>query len=112
VNDVIATGVTFVIISGDIDLSVGSVLALSSVIGVQVMDNTGSVFVGCTAALGAGILLGLFNGVFVSLLGFPAFIVTLSTMWLYRGSACVFTKGQTIVNLPDNNLNCLRLQQQ
>jgi ribose/xylose/arabinose/galactoside ABC-type transport system permease subunit len=46
-------------------------------------------------------MLGIVNGLIVSRLGFPAFIVTLSTMWLYRGSAYVFTEGQAIVNLPE-----------
>jgi ribose/xylose/arabinose/galactoside ABC-type transport system permease subunit len=101
VNAVIAAGMTFVIISGDIDLSVGSILALSSVVGAAVMVETGSVFLGCAVTLAMGCMLGIVNGLIVSRLGFPAFIVTLSTMWLYRGSAYVFTEGQAIVNLPE-----------
>lgn len=100
VNAVIAAGMTFVIICGEIDLSVGASLALSSVIGARVMINTGNVPLGILAALGTGILFGACNGIIVAWLGFPAFIVTLSTMWLYRGSAYVFTEGQAIVNLP------------
>ena len=100
VNAVIAAGMTFVIICGEIDLSVGASLALSSVIGARIMVDTGNVVLGIVVALAAGTLFGAFNGVIVAWLGFPAFIVTLSTMWLYRGSAYVFTEGQAIVNLP------------
>lgn len=99
-NAVIAAGMTFVIISAEIDLSVGSILALASVVGAQVMVNTQNVFLGVVVTLALGTILGVINGLFVAYLQFPSFIVTLSTMWLFRGSAYVFTEGQAIVNLP------------
>lgn len=99
-NAIIAAGMTFVIISGEIDLSVGSNLALSSVIGAQVLVDTGNIFLGILATVITGIVLGLFNGIFVAYMGLPSFIVTLSSMWLFRGLAYVYTEGQAIVNLP------------
>ncbi|MCD8139407.1 MAG: ABC transporter permease [Planctomycetaceae bacterium] len=103
-NSIIAAGMTFVILAAGIDLSVGSIVALSSVLGASIMKSTGNVVLGIVVALAVGAILGLFNGVIIAYLDFPPFIVTLSTMWLYRGSAYVFTGGQAIVNLPDGNM--------
>lgn len=99
-NAVIAAGMTFVILCGEIDLSVGSTLALASVVGAQVMVNTQNIFLGVATTIVLGTVLGLINGLFIAYLQFPAFIVTLSTMWLFRGAAYVYTQGQAIVNLP------------
>lgn len=100
-NAVIAVGMTYVIISGNIDISVGASLALSSCVGAKVMVNTNNALLGVLAALLAGVVLGLFNGTLIAYLGFPPFIVTLSTMWLFRGAAYLFTGGQAVVGLPD-----------
>lgn len=100
-NAIIAAGMTFVIIAGQIDLSVGSTLALTSIVSADIMLSTGSLTLGIVTALLFGTLLGAFNGVLVAYAGLPAFIVTLGTMWLYRGSAYVLSKGQAIVGLPD-----------
>ena len=104
-NAMIAAGMTIVIISGGIDLSVGSIVALSSVIGANIMIQTNNVILGIIVTLLMGIFLGLFNGILISYLDFPPFIVTLSTMWLFRGIAYVITNGQAIVNLPESNMN-------
>lgn len=100
-NAVIAVGMTYVIISGNIDISVGASLALSSCIGAKVMVSTNSALLGVLAALVTGVVLGLFNGTLIAYLGFPPFIVTLSTMWLFRGAAYLFTGGQAVVGLPE-----------
>lgn len=100
-NAIIAVGMTFVIISGEIDLSVGSVVALSSVVGAQLMKDTGSTFWGYIVILAMGVVLGLFNGSIIAYLGLPSFIVTLSALWLFRGTAYVYTEGQAIVGLPE-----------
>lgn len=100
-NAVIAVGMTYVIISGNIDISVGASLALSSCIGAKVMISTNNALLGVLAALATGVVLGLFNGSLIAYLGFPPFIVTLSTMWLFRGAAYLFTGGQAVVGLPD-----------
>ena len=99
-NAIIAVGRTYVIISGNIDISVGASLALSSCVGATLMVGTGNVGLGVAAVLLTGILLGLFNGSLVAYLGFPPFIVTLSTMWLFRGMAYLYTGGQAVVGLP------------
>lgn len=104
-NAMIAAGMTIVIISGGIDLSVGSIVALSSVIGANIMIQTNNVLLGIIVTLLVGIFLGFFNGILISYLDFPPFIVTLSTMWLFRGVAYVITNGQAIVNLPESNMN-------
>jgi ribose transport system permease protein len=103
-NAIIAAGMTFVILAAGIDLSVGSTVALSSVLGAMVMIRTGNIFLGVLVSLGFGIVCGAINGFIVAVLDFPPFIVTLSTMWLYRGSAYVITRGQAIVNLPEKNM--------
>jgi ribose transport system permease protein len=99
-NALIAAGMTFVILSANIDLSVGSMLALSSVVGAAYIADGGPILVGVLIMLGVGALGGLLNGISVGFLGFPAFIVTLATMWLFRGSAYVFTNGQAVTGLP------------
>lgn len=104
-NAIIAVGMTIVIISGQIDLSVGAVMALSSVLGAKVMVSTGSISAGVAVALIAGVLCGLVNGLIIALLDFQPFITTLSTMWLFRGIAYVITNGQPVTNLPGNLMN-------
>ena len=104
-NAIIAIGMTFVIISGNIDISVGSVLALAGCIGAKFMVSTGNIWLGIIITLAVGIFLGLFNGVLIAYLGFQPFIVTLSTMWLYRGMAYLYTGGRAIVGLPDAFVN-------
>jgi ribose transport system permease protein len=101
-NAIIAVGMTYVIISGNIDISVGASLALSSCVGAKIMVGTNNVVLGIVGALVTGILLGLFNGTLVAYLSFPPFIVTLSTMWLFRGMAYLFTDGQAVVGLPQS----------
>lgn len=99
-NAVISVGMTYVIISGNTDLSVGATLALASCIGATVMVSTGNVILGVGVALIAGIALGMFNGFLIAYLKFQPFIVTLSTMWLFRGLAYLFTGGQAVTGLP------------
>ncbi|MGD8485266.1 MAG: ABC transporter permease [Chloroflexota bacterium] len=99
-NAIIAAGMTFVILSANIDLSVGSVLALSSVLGTAYIADGGPIVIGVGIMLLGGMVAGAINGFTVGYLGFPAFIVTLATMWLFRGSAYVFTNGQAVTGLP------------
>ena len=99
-NAVIAAGMTFVILSANIDLSVGSVLAMSSVLGTSFIADGGPIPIGIGIMLLGGVVAGGINGFTVSYLGFPAFIVTLASMWLFRGSAYVFTNGQAVTGLP------------
>jgi ribose transport system permease protein len=99
-NAIVAAGMTFVILSADIDLSVGSALALSSVVGATYIKNGEPIWLGILIMLGVGSAGGLLNGICVAYLGFPSFITTLATMWLFRGLAYVYTEGQAVTGLP------------
>src|SRR5215212_3548620 len=83
---VLAIGMVLVIIAGHIDLSVGSVVALTGAVSaVLVIQNDMPWWVGVLAALGVGILVGIWQGFWVAYVGIPAFIVTLAGMLLFRG---------------------------
>ncbi|HEY5752363.1 MAG TPA: ABC transporter permease [Chthoniobacterales bacterium] len=100
---IMAVGMTFVIVSGGIDLSVGSTYAFASVLGAVVFRNTGtdgSMLPGILACLGAGALGGFANGAMIVSLRVHPFIITLGTMAIYRGIAFVITKGQSIGGFP------------
>jgi ribose transport system permease protein len=97
INAIVAAGMTFVIISGGIDLSVGSILALSGVVlGWVLMWNQPPMLTGVVAALAVGTLCGLINGVLISIGRLPAFIATLGMMSVARGAALMFTEGRPI----------------
>lgn len=91
INSLLAFGMTFVILLGGIDLSVGSVVALSGVTSVFVTTFTGSSALGLASGVAAGACVGLCNGLFIGVAGLPPFIVTLGTMSIARGLAFVFT---------------------
>jgi ribose transport system permease protein len=82
-----ALGMTLVIISGGIDLSVGSVVALSSVAAAMTMKATGNAAVTLVVALATGAMCGLYNGLLITLLRLPPFIATLGTLGFFRGVA-------------------------
>ncbi len=102
INALIAFGMTFVILTGGIDLSVGSTLALSSAImaGMIVGGVNPLIAIGTSCLLGAG--LGAVNGVFITKGKMAPFIVTLATMTIYRGLTMVFTEGNPITGLGDS----------
>ncbi|EOU1999079.1 TPA: ribose ABC transporter permease [Clostridium perfringens] len=101
VNVIIAIGMTFVILTGGIDLSVGSTLAISSAVGASIVKSTGNVFLAIIVAAVIGIAVGLINGLLVSKGKLQAFIVTLATMTIFRGATLVFTDGTPISKLPE-----------
>jgi ribose/xylose/arabinose/galactoside ABC-type transport system permease subunit len=103
---IIGIGMTMVILLGDIDLSVGSVVALATVVTGHVIVRWGLPFpVGMAAGLSVGIVVGLANGTLVNKTGVPSFIVTLGMMGVARGFALVITKGSSISGLPTAYLN-------
>lgn len=103
---IIAVGMTFVILMGAIDLSVGSAVALTSVVvGYVMVTMQMPILVAVLAGLLAGALVGLINGFLVIRTGVPAIIVTLGMMGLARGAALVITQGSTISGLPEGYLN-------
>ena len=97
---IIAMGMTIVMVSGGIDLSVGSVLALSGVVGAFAMSAGAPVIVGVVTAIAVGFACGLLNGIAVARLRIPPFIVTLGAMGIYRGIALLITDGKAVVGLP------------
>ena len=103
INLCVAIGMTFVIITGGIDLSVGSVIAVSGCISAGLISWNGlPVYVGILGGILAGVVIGLINGYIVSSTNIPAFIVTLAMMNIGRGIARVYTKAQTISVLDDS----------
>lgn len=97
---IIAMGMTVVMVSGGIDLSVGSVMALSGVIGVLAMVSGAPVIIGVAVAIAAGTVCGLLTGAAIAVLRIPAFIVTLGAMGIYRGVALLITDGKAVVGVP------------
>ncbi len=98
---VCAIGATFVIITAGIDLSVGSVVALSGILSSGVIVWSGwPWWIGLLVGLAIGLGVGLFNGVSVTRLGLSAFITTLATLSMGRGLTMAYSNGQTIFGLP------------
>jgi ribose transport system permease protein len=98
---IVAFGITFVILAGELDLSAGTGSALGSVIAAQVMVSTGSIGLGLLAGLGFGLLLGLVNGLIVTRLEVPSFIATLGSFIIAQGVALALTNGGVVAGLPD-----------
>lgn len=97
INIVLATGMTFVILTGGIDLSVGSILGVSAVVGVLVSLSAVS-WLAIPAALLTGLLIGLLNGALIAFLDLPPFIVTLGGLTALRGAAYLVANGTTVLN--------------
>jgi ribose transport system permease protein len=101
VNALIGIGLTFVIITGGIDLSVGSIASVVGIVSANIMVNAG---MSAVPALLVGLLLGFvagaMNGVLITLLKLPPFIATLGTMSVYQGLAYVVTDGKPVYNVP------------
>lgn len=94
---IIASGMTLVILIAGIDLSVGAVMAFSGAILAGVLTAGLPLPVALLAAIGVGLLFGIFNGFVVAKFGVPSFIATLATMVIARGMTLVYTKGYPLV---------------
>ena len=99
INAVIAVGMTLVIMTSGIDLSVGSVVGLSSMVAADLLPH--NLALGIVAGLVVGLVCGLVNGVLIAKLKLPDFIVTLGTLSVFRGAALIYTDGQPIYGLPE-----------
>lgn len=97
---IIAAGMTFVILTGGIDLSVGSVVALSGVLCADAIVHGWGIPAGIGLGVVAGVLVGVINGTVVTVVGVPPFIVTLATMLIVRGAAFKYTDARTIAGMP------------
>ncbi|GAA5051464.1 ABC transporter permease [Nocardia callitridis] len=103
VNAVMAVGVTLVIITGGIDLSVGSVSALSGVLGVMLMADYGfGPVLGILGGIVIGALAGLVNGLLVSVVELPPFIATLGMLSVGRGLVLIATGAVAVFGAPDS----------
>jgi ribose transport system permease protein len=97
---VLAAGMSFAILTGGIDLSVGSVVALAGVLCADVLSRGLGVGTGIGVGLLVGLAVGLVNGLAVTRLRVPPFVVTLAMMLVARGSAYKYTDARTISGLP------------
>jgi ribose/xylose/arabinose/galactoside ABC-type transport system permease subunit len=105
---IVAIGMTFVIITGGIDLSVGSQIGLAAIVAaLLIRDCFGAVdatAAGMIAAslvgIGVGGLVGFFNGIMVTTFRVPPFVVTLAMMWAVRGLAYILAEGQSVYQIP------------
>ena len=95
-NALIAFGMTFVILTGGIDLSVGSILALSSALTAGLLGSGMPVTLAILISLILGCILGMINGLLISYGKLAPFIVTLATMTIFRGATLVYTNGNPI----------------
>ncbi len=95
-NAILAFGLTFVIIMGGIDLSVGSIVAVSGTFVAGLISDGMPLFPAISIGLLIGLFFGLFNGILTSSLRMPPFIVTLATMTIARGVAYIYSKGMPI----------------
>ena len=111
---IMAIGMTFVIITGGIDLSVGSTYAVAAVAGALVMSPYGpsggntAIALGVLTTIGVAVLAGLLNGAMIVGLSVHPFIITLGTMAIYRGIAFILAQGQSIGGFPQGFRDFIR----
>jgi ribose transport system permease protein len=96
----LALPMTLIIMTEGLDLSIGAVLTLASIILAATVITTGSPTLAFLAALALGLSFGIANGVLITLFELPPFIATLGTLGIAQGLALVFTEGQSIVGIP------------
>lgn len=100
INGIIAVGMTMVILTAGIDLSVGSILGLTAVVTADLLQRGWPVGLAVGAGLALGAFLGLINGLLITKSRIPPFIATLGMMTLARGMALTYTQGRPITGLP------------
>lgn len=100
INACLALGMTLVIISGGIDLSVGPTAAIAAVISASLMVAGFPIPLAIAAGLAVGVVCGLVNGVLVAYVGLQPFIVTLGTLSTYRAIALIYTGGNPVLGIP------------
>jgi ribose transport system permease protein len=101
INAIVAVGMTFVIISGGIDLSVGSVLAFAGIVLAMALEGGAPAPIAIAAALAAGLACGSINGALVTFGRLPPFIATLGMMSVARGGALMLAEGRPISGFSD-----------
>ncbi|MBT2668441.1 MULTISPECIES: ABC transporter permease [Bacillaceae] len=104
INALIAFGMTFIILTGGIDLSVGSILALSSALMAGMMVSGLDPILAILVGILLGAIMGVINGILVSKGKMAPFIVTLATMTIFRGLTLVYTDGKPITGIGDSEM--------
>jgi ribose transport system permease protein len=100
VINIMALGMTMIIICGGIDLSVGCILAMGGLLGSMAMEAGAPIPLGILAGVAAGMVCGLLNGLMITTLRISPFIVTLGTLGIYRGTALMISNGLPVHNIP------------
>lgn len=96
----LALPMTLIIMTEGLDLSMGAVLTLASLVLALTLISTGSLLLAFAAAVGVGLAFGLLNGWLVSMLSIPPFVATLGTMGAAQGLALLVSDGQSVVGIP------------
>jgi len=95
-----ASGLTLVVLTAGLDLSIGANVALSACFAATVIKATGSPWIGGAVGIGCGVLIGLCNGLLVALARIPSFIATYGMMWIVYGTVYYYMGGETIYGFP------------
>lgn len=101
INGILAIGMTYVVLTAGIDLSVGAVLALSGMVGAWLAAHDHGLALSVGAALGVGMALGAANGVLVAWLSVPPFVATLGMLSAARGLTYIYNDGMPVSELPE-----------
>ncbi|MBR2189718.1 MAG: ABC transporter permease [Eubacterium sp.] len=114
ITGIAAIGMTYVIIMGDFDLSIGSMLAMVGIMSAAVLNKTDSSALAVLFAIVLATICGLLNGLVISYCNLPAFIMTLGTYYIYRAGAYIFNKANGIpisnkdfISIANNNIGIL-----
>jgi ribose transport system permease protein len=102
VINLMALGMTMIIIAGGIDLSVGAILAMGGLLGTMAMEKGLSITLGILIGLGVGLLCGLLNGQLITRLKIAPFIVTLGTLGIFRGATLLISNGLPVHQIPQS----------
>jgi len=100
VINIMALGMTIIIVSGGIDLSVGAILAMGGLLGTMAMQDGASIPVGIAVGLATGLCWGLVNGTLITRLRIAPFIVTLGTLGIARGLTLIISNGLPVHRIP------------
>jgi ribose transport system permease protein len=95
-----SSGLTLVVLTAGLDLSIGATIALGACVAGTVIKNADSAWLGAATALGIGAGVGLLNGMMVSLLRIPSFIATYGMLWVLQGLTYTYMAGNTVYGFP------------
>ncbi len=101
INGIISVGMTFVIIAGGIDLSVGSILGIATIVCTSFSHPGQSVVLSCAIGLAVGLACGLANGLLIAYGEVPPFIITLGMLTIARGLTLLYNNGRPVIDLSD-----------